>query len=350
MFVSAILCFESDFGNYISDTLEKIYLGHMIYFWSIEFILFYIIFAHFLHMINRFLFFLLVVFVLLFWLFRKKDSLFGCAVQNTDTAVQISDKICSKCVGDTGLVNRLLGMPSAASDLTPDDFLMDKHYFVLSYNKDRAIANWVSWHLDKYCLGAVKRYKGSFITDTTLPKGWYAVRHSDYTRSGFDRGHTCPSSDRTRSVAANKATFVLTNIFPQAPRNNQITWKGLETYERALVEGGKEAYIVAGSYGTGGTGKAGEKDNLKNRVTVLAGTWKVVLVLEEGLEDIQRIDTHTRVIAVDMPNNQALSPRWQDYIVTPQEIEAKTGYHFFTNIKEEIRRVLIRKKDTAATH
>lgn len=301
-------------------------------------------------MINRFLFFLLVVFVLLFWLFQKKDSLFGCAVQNTDTTLQISDKTCSECMGDTGLVNRLLGMPSAASALTPEDFLMDKHYFVLSYNKSRAIANWVSWHLDSYCLGQVKRYKGSFITDTTLPKDWYAVRHSDYTRSGFDRGHTCPSSDRTRSVAANKATFVLTNIFPQAPRNNQITWKELETYERALVAEGKEVYIVAGTYGTGGTGKAGEKDNLKNKVTVPARTWKVLLVLDEGGEDIQRIDTQTRVIAVDMPNTQTLSPRWQDYIVSAQEIEDKTGYHFFTNIKEDIRRVLIRKKDSAAAH
>ncbi|WP_255412675.1 DNA/RNA non-specific endonuclease [Chitinophaga sp. S165] len=40
----------------------------------------------------------------------------------------------------------------------------------------------------------------------------------------MDRGHNCPSADRT-STTANSSTFLMTNMIPQAPQNNQQTWE-----------------------------------------------------------------------------------------------------------------------------
>ena len=50
---------------------------------------------------------------------------------------------------------------------------------------------------------------------------------TSYSGSGFDRGHNCPSADRTGSTADNTATFLMTNMMPQAPTNNQQTWAHL---------------------------------------------------------------------------------------------------------------------------
>lgn len=98
----------------------------------------------------------------------------------------------------------------------------------------------------------------------TLPDGWYRVTTSAYTGSGFDRGHKVPSADRPRTVEDNSATFLVTSIIPQAPKNNQDTWGNLEEYSRCLVDQGNEVYVIMGIYSKGGTGDKGK-----------ASTWRL---------------------------------------------------------------------------
>ena len=113
--------------------------------------------------------------------------------------------------------NMLMGNPSGAtpSIASPDNYFMNKIYYVVSYNKSEAKSNWVSWHLQNSDIGSTPRQ--SFAADLSLPASWYVVQPSDYTGSGFDRGHCCPSADRTSSLAANNAVMLMTNIIPQAP-------------------------------------------------------------------------------------------------------------------------------------
>ncbi len=158
--------------------------------------------------------------------------------------------------------NLLMGNPSGAvtSTTAPTNYLMQKTCYALSYNRDKGTPNWVSWHLDPTWIGSAARCD-CFASDATLPSGWYRVSSSSYTNSGFDRGHMCPSADRTYSSADNRETFLMTNMIPQAPNNNQRTWVGLENYERTLVNQGNECYIVCGAYGIGGTGSKGGTTN-----------------------------------------------------------------------------------------
>lgn len=110
----------------------------------------------------------------------------------------------------SGSVHLTMGNPSnAVTDTTqPANYLMEKPQYVISYNRDYGRPNWVSWHLDTSWLGTTPR-QDDFRPDTTLPAGWYQVKASDYTGSGYDRGHMCPSGDRTKTVADNSATFFL---------------------------------------------------------------------------------------------------------------------------------------------
>lgn len=55
---------------------------------------------------------------------------------------------------------------------------------------------------------------------------------NDYNKSGFSRGHLCPSADRQCSVEQNKQTFYLTNMHPQYQSHNGGLWSRLETLVR----------------------------------------------------------------------------------------------------------------------
>lgn len=246
----------------------------------------------------------------------------------------------------------LLGNPSNAQTNAnmPENYLMERPQFALSYSKSRAIPNWVSWHLSKAWIGSSDR-QDDFRPDENLPTDWYAVRTSHYTGSGFDRGHNCPSADRTATVADNSATFLMTNIMPQAPDHNQGLWARLEDYCRTQVAAGKELYIICGSYGSGGTGSNGFQTTIsEGRIAVPANIWKVVVVLPEGKDDLNRITSSTRVIAVNIPNKQGIrNDSWGDYRLSVDDLERRTGLDLLSKIPQSIQNGLESKVDQGAT-
>ncbi|TWF32806.1 endonuclease G [Chitinophaga polysaccharea] len=244
--------------------------------------------------------------------------------------------------------NMLLGNPSnALADISSENnYLMVKTYYSLSYSRSRGTPNWVSWHIQASDLGSVSR-SNDFRADTDLPAGWYQVQNSSYTGSGFDRGHNCPSGDRTSTTDANSATFLMTNMMPQAPNNNQKTWANLENYTRDLVNAGNEVYVIDGSYGQGGTGSLGGVTNTidNGHVTVPANIWKVIVVLPAGNNDLSRINGATRVIAVNTPNNNSINTDWTQYKTTVRDIENVTGYNLLSNLRTTLQDSLETKID-----
>jgi endonuclease G len=237
-------------------------------------------------------------------------------------------------------IHLVLGNPSNASTTDPNNYLMIKPQYAISYNRDQSIPNWVSWQLNQSWLGTVDR-SNDFRPDTTLPAGWYQVRPSDYTSSGYDRGHLCPSGDRTRTPEDNSATFSMTNMIPQAPENNREIWRELEEYSRELVSQGTELYIIAGG--------TGSKRALKGKVTVPEYTWKVIAVLDRPGKGVSEVSTSTRLIAVMMPNsNEVAHTNWTDYRVSVDEVEKVTGYDFFSNVPQSIQAAIESRKDSGS--
>lgn len=226
-----------------------------------------------------------------------------------------------------------LGNPSGAvaDPAQPSNYLISRPEYALGYHRDRGIPNWVSWHLEAADLGDTPRYEGPFFTDTSLPEGWPRVAHADYTGSGYDRGHMTPSADRTASVAANEATFILTNVVPQAPENNQGLWADLESHARDLVAQGNELYIVAGSAGSLGTLAGG-------KLTIPAAVWKAIVVLPAGAgDDAARVTAQTQVIAVWTPNDASVAGRgWEAYTTSIRCIEQRTGLDLFAAVTDTV--------------
>ena len=244
----------------------------------------------------------------------------------------------------------VMGNPSdaIADPAQPTNYLLAKPQYVMSYHRDRGTPNWVSWHLDSTWIGDTPR-QDDFRNDPSLPAGWYQVQNTDYSGSGFDRGHHTPSADRTSSVADNSATFFMTNMMPQAPFNNQGPWEDLESYCRTLLPA-NELYIIAGGAGIGGTGSnGGVTTTIANgHVTVPAYTWKVIIVLPVGANDVDRVNKNTRVIAVIMPNNQNIgqSTPWRNFRTSVDRVEGLTGFNFFSNVRPMVQNLIERKIDT----
>ncbi len=250
--------------------------------------------------------------------------------------------------------NMGMGNPSGATTSTANttNYLMVKTQYALSYNNSKGMANWVSWHLSTAWKGTATRCD-CFTQDGTLPTGYYRASTSNYTSTGFDRGHLCPSDDRDGSATDNAATFLMTNMSPQAPMLNQQPWEALEAYCRTLINAGNELYIIAGGYGTGGTGSNGGTTNTiaSGNINVPSHFWKVIVVLPIGTSDVSRVSTSTRVIAIDMPNVQSVNAHtWDYYRTSVNAIESATGYDFLNNVSTTIQSTIEATVDAGATH
>src|SRR5262245_3657220 len=198
----------------------------------------------------------------------------------------------------------------------PSNHLVLRQQFAASWNAKKRIANWVAWRLVASDIGDTER--SQFYADTEIS----TPTPKDHTNSGYDRGHLCPSKDRSDTPENNKAVFTMLNIIPQAADNNRGPWEKTERFERDLALAGREIYVIAGGAGS----QAGFKG-----ITVSESTWKVIVALERG-KNLPDGQEKAQVFAVIMPNQEGIrDDRWQQYQTSVAEIEQKTSYRFFKN-------------------
>ena len=255
--------------------------------------------------------------------------------------------------GPTRDDNLAMGNPSNAStnSTLPNNYLLMKPQYTMSYNNAKGEPNWVSWHLSPAWKGAAARCD-CFAADNSLPTGFYKAPSTSYSLTGFDRGHLCPSEDRDSTNADNAATFLMTNMIPQSPNLNRVTWVALENYCRTLINAGNELYIISGGYGSGGSGSNGGVTSTiaSGSITVPARCWKVIVILPTGINDVARVSNTTRIIAVDMPNTQTVnSLPWSSYRVSVDALETILGYDFLNNIPVSIQTAIEGNVDNGPT-
>ncbi|PKK34677.1 hypothetical protein BWI96_20845 [Siphonobacter sp. SORGH_AS_0500] len=89
----------------------------------------------------------------------------------------------------------LLGYPSYNTQtyvIIDHEKPLFKKQYVAAYLYKQGIPRWVGWHLQTSDLGDIDR-QDDFRLDESLPSDAIKVRPTDYSGSGFDRGHVCPS-------------------------------------------------------------------------------------------------------------------------------------------------------------
>jgi endonuclease G len=237
-----------------------------------------------------------------------------------------------------------LGNPSGATADTNNHshYLIQRTIEAIDYNDSRGQANWASWDLTSSDANNAVIRQDTYGTDTNLPANFYRVNENEYSLSGYDRGHLCPSADRTDSTNNNNLTFLMSNMMPQAADNNRNTWDGFENYCRSLADAGNEMLIICGPSGFNGS-----HISSSTHVLIPSNTWKVAVVVPLGSGTaFSRITTTTnRVISIRVPNTNGVSPNWSNYVTSAHEIELETGLTFFTALPGTIASAFRAKLD-----
>lgn len=253
-------------------------------------------------------------------------------IYNTPTSAGSND---SSSTNSTSSIHLDFCNPTYAGTTDLNNYLIIKDEYAHAHWDDYGTARWVSYHLEDDDIDTYTSTSNYFKVDPALPAAAYKPSHGDYTSSGYDRGHLCASADRTESVTANSNTYYITNIIPQDPENNNGPWKGLETYLRDLVQNdNKEVYVIAGGWGSKGTIASGN-------INVPAHVWKTALILDEGTNDLSRVNSATRIITVSIPNEATVKyTEWEDYRISTDSLESLTGYNFYNHLSTTLQQTL----------
>jgi DNA/RNA endonuclease G (NUC1) len=202
-------------------------------------------------------------------------------------------------VGDTPIDDNpqvVLGLPTSVND---SSITVSRKQYVISWNFERRIPEWVAWSLNKRLLGSVTR-SNVFRLDRDLDEALVdqeldSVGPNDYKGSCLDRGHQVPSGDRTATDPDNESTFLMSNIMPQSAHLNRRTWVSLERFlRRQVLENNQIVQIYAGAIPEAqGNGIGPKKD-----IHVPAANFKVAVFMPNPKAKIQK----TRFFVVNFPN------------------------------------------------
>ena len=145
--------------------------------------------------------------------------------------------------------------------------------FAVMYSGVSRTPLWSAEYLDRKRLQQAKEIdrEDSFHEESRLPTSARASL-SDYSRSGYDRGHLAPNADMANR-SQQYDSFSLANIAPQSPRNNRYIWRNIESATRYLTQQYGEVYTITGVAFTGKKTK-----QLADRVLVPSHFFKAVYI------------------------------------------------------------------------
>ncbi len=205
-----------------------------------------------------------------------------------------------------------VGVPRGMSDT-----LVRYEAFDVHFNSERGIANCALYELvNNELYGTVER-GNEFMADPGV-KG--CPLPEDYAGSGFDRGHLVPAGDLKWNGTAMLQSFLMTNVGPMHKALNEGGWAKLEEKVREWTARDSALLVF-----TGPVVSDGDTTLASGRVKVPSAYYKVIMA---------PCVRPMRVIAFIYPNGHS-GGRLQQYAVSVDEVERRTGLDFFPTLPPE---------------
>ncbi|MDO5571426.1 MAG: DNA/RNA non-specific endonuclease [Bacteroidales bacterium] len=142
--------------------------------------------------------------------------------------------------------------------------------YIVSYNGDWKIPNWVAYELTAKETNSIVKRTNKFIVDPNVKNN--SAQNSDYSKSGYDRGHMAPAADMGWSETTMKESFYFSNMCPQVPSLNRGIWKNLEDKCRDWAIRDSAILITTGPINIGAKNTIG-----KNKVLIPSHFYKVIV-------------------------------------------------------------------------
>jgi DNA/RNA endonuclease G (NUC1) len=185
-------------------------------------------------------------------MFSRTNFFFLLFLSAADICLWSERSVAEIVIGDMPLdhnPNAKLGLPTSFSN---SHVIISRPQYVISWNIDRRVPEWVSWLLAEGNFGESAR-TNVFHLDRELDavlkdQNRKSVSPSEYRNTCLDRGHQVPSADRTSTDPDNESTFLMSNVAPQSAFLNRRTWVSLERFvRRRIVVRNESAQVYTGS-------------------------------------------------------------------------------------------------------
>ncbi len=203
-----------------------------------------------------------------------------------------------------------------------DEHILYHKGYVVSYNSDWKIPNWVAWELTVHETKAKMERKDTFCEDPDFagPQATLA----DYRGSGYTRGHMIPAADMRWDKKAMEECFYLTNMCPQLADFNSGNWGKLEQQCREWAKRDSAIWIVCGPI----VGRSPKRIGA-GQVVVPDAFFKVVLVPYAKTP---------RAIGFIYPHRNKKGARMREFMMSVDEVERRTGIDFFASLPDDVER------------
>jgi len=209
-----------------------------------------------------------------------------------------------------------------------EEIIKHKNY-TLRYEEDYEVPAWVVHKLrGEYTKGVASRRDNQFIPDKKVEDN--SALSSDYSSTGYDRGHMVPAGDFKCCQDLMNETFYMSNICPQTPDFNRGIWENIESRIRGWSVRDKELFVVTGPVLRKGLPTIGRYNN----VAIPEFFYKIVLFYQPNSGKAPR------AIAFLLPNQSLIGKKMNSYVVSINEVEKVTGLDFFTKLPDDIENKL----------
>lgn len=201
--------------------------------------------------------------------------------------------------------------------------------YMSGYSELRGNPLWVV-----YRLTPLPKNSGRHKRPRHFSPDWRSITHiasSDYTRSGYDRGHMAPNHaiSRLYGKAAQEETFLMTNITPQKPSLNQKVWQRLEERESTrYLKHFRELWVYTGPV-------------FDSKVSRLKSAWRIEIP-DAFYKIYAGIDVRGRphLLAYLIPQDVRGDEKLEQFMTTVDTIEKRVGFDFFHELEDRLEILL----------
>ncbi len=207
--------------------------------------------------------------------------------------------------------------------------VVNHEYLTLSYSEPHEQAEWVAYRLTKEWIKGGYERTNDYRKDNDIKSNSPTL--ADFKGSGYDRGHLAPARAIAFSPEAMSQSFYLSNMSPQEAGFNRGIWANLEKQVRQWAYQNEEIFVVTGPVLNRCQTSIGS-----NEVCVPAHFYKVILDYEQP---------EWKAIGFLMPNEKSKRDL-QDYVVSIDYLESKTGINFFPKLPDNVETRIERTSNT----
>jgi len=228
-----------------------------------------------------------------------------------------------------------MGIPSSTSfNLNHFNRIFRNSSFMVGYSDYRGNPLWVTYKLSQIPSNS-RRLKrpSSFSSDW---RNITSIKQTDYTNSGYDRGHLAPNYaiSRLYGKEAQKSTFLMTNISPQKPNLNRKIWQRLEEVEvKYFTKKFKKIWVTTGPI----FDKKITKLKSSDYVEIPDAFYKIFV----GVNDNQE----PKMLALIIPQTVKGYEPFSKFVVTVDKVEELSGFDFFSKLDDRLESKLEASKD-----